>query len=206
MRGLLAAVSPSRAHYRSTRLDRLHRYPLSRATNLQPAVLERSRLTSHAQRTPTLAGLLAAQVTETVRAMFSAAVRAGGTASKFRANRRDPEDGRTSLNNPSCGLRQRSSSRRAEPTTRPTTPPPPTTPIDVLACRFTQEGLAGYVAGRNPRRSYSKNGHVAEQIRRASALKVGGVAVFSYGDLFDDHRPTARARAVYETFVSGKKT
>lgn len=77
--------------------------------------------------------------------------------------------------------------------------------FDDFAYRFTQAGLAkstwvGILA--DP----AKNGHVVDQIRRARNLKIGGVAVFSYGDLFQDHRPTVRARAVYETFVSGKKT
>jgi uncharacterized lipoprotein YddW (UPF0748 family) len=49
-----------------------------------------------------------------------------------------------------------------------------------------------------------KNTSLKTQIARAAARGFGGVAVFSYENLFSDHKPLARARGVYETFVSSK--
>ena len=41
------------------------------------------------------------------------------------------------------------------------------------------------------------------QIERAAATGFGGVAVFSYGDLFPNHKPNVRAAQVYQAFTGG---
>lgn len=46
-----------------------------------------------------------------------------------------------------------------------------------------------------------KNPHPARQVRRALGMGFEAVAVFAYRNLFDAHRPTRRARAIYEAFV-----
>ncbi len=207
VRGHLAAVFAEVA--RNYPLDGVSldyiRYPFEQGDySYNPAVLERFRALSGGtpQRHPDAwLDFRRAQVTETVRAI-SAAVRAARPGVEISAAIvADPEDGPDkACQQPELWLRQRLIDAAA-----PMAYTDDMDRFDDLACRFTQAGLAGNVwVGilADP----AKNGHVAEQIRRASALKVGGVAVFSYGDLFDDHRPTARARAVYETFVSGKKT
>lgn len=137
-----------------------------------------------------------AQVTETVR-MISAAARKAHPGIEISASVvADPDDAQAACQQPELWL--------GKGYIDAAVPMAYTDDMDRfnrLAGRFIQNGNAkhtwvGIIA------TPDKNSHVAEQIRRLTRLNVGGIALFCYSDLFYDHRPTTRARAVYDIFVS----
>lgn len=141
------------------------------------------------------------QVTDTVRAISSAVRKARPSVEISAAIVADPETCRDEA----CQQPELWLSERLIDAAAPMAYTSDMDRFDDFTSRFAQAGLTqsvwvGILA--DP----AKNGRVTEQIRRASRLKMSGIAVFSYGNLFENHRPTSRARAVYETFVSGKKT
>jgi uncharacterized lipoprotein YddW (UPF0748 family) len=50
-----------------------------------------------------------------------------------------------------------------------------------------------------------RNSHLTPQIQRAAAMGFGAVSVFSYKELFPEHKPTRRAVGVYQAFVRNQK-
>ncbi|MCE5228417.1 family 10 glycosylhydrolase [bacterium] len=141
-----------------------------------------------------------AQVTETVRMISNAARKSRPGIEMSASVIADPDDSYQSCQQPELWLKKGLIDAAA--------PMAYTNDMDRfarLAGRFTQNGYAkntwvGILADPD------KNSHITSQIRMISRISIGGIAVFCYGDLFNDHRATTRARAVYETFVGGKRT
>ncbi len=50
-----------------------------------------------------------------------------------------------------------------------------------------------------------RNAYLATQIKRAANLGFGAIAVFSYTELFPDHKTSTRATGVYQAFVAKSK-
>lgn len=52
----------------------------------------------------------------------------------------------------------------------------------------------------------NRNTILEPEIRRAAGMGFGAVAVFSYSELFPEHRPSTRAHGVYQAFVNSHRT
>jgi len=51
-----------------------------------------------------------------------------------------------------------------------------------------------------------RNSHLEAEVRRAAGMGFGAVAVFSYSELFPEHRASSRATCVYQAFTSKRTT
>ena len=67
--------------------------------------------------------------------------------------------------------------------------------------RYVPRGAAG-----GPVVDVSSIGEAELRIRRAAGMGFGAVAVFSYSELFPEHRASSRATCVYQAFTSKRTT